>query len=98
MQEEEATSPARKIYFPLMLLYIDEKGFEQYFNAFTQRMTEFMGVVQNPEIMDLCVKISKDVMSHNYYKAIMTCKKLIAYEEELLNNVAESIPASPDVG
>ena len=30
MQADEVTSPARRVYFPVMMMYLDEVGFESY--------------------------------------------------------------------
>lgn len=88
MQEEEANTPARRVYFPIMLMYLDEDGYDQYYEQFVARITELMDAIQTPAILELCVQISKDVMAKNYYRAVMNCKKVIAFEEELLANVA----------
>jgi flagellar protein FlbT len=88
MQEEEANTPARRVYFPIMLMYLDENGYDQYYEQFVARITELMDALQTPAVLELCVQISKDVMARNYYRAVMNCKKVIAFEEELLANVA----------
>ena len=88
MQEEEANTPARRVYFPIMLMYLDEEGYDKYYEQFVMRMTEFMNAVQTPGVLEICVQISKDVMAKNYYRAVMNCKKVIAFEEELLTDVA----------
>ncbi|MCK5576463.1 MAG: flagellar biosynthesis repressor FlbT [Sphingomonadales bacterium] len=87
MQEDEANTPARRIYFPIMLMYLESnlRSTDEYYEQFVLRMTEFMNVVATPEIIDLCVQISKDVMANNFYKAVMNCKKLIAIEQELMD-------------
>src|SRR6201996_2232817 len=43
MQQEEANTPARRIYFPLMMMYLDESGAERYYDEFVRRMSDFMG-------------------------------------------------------
>lgn len=88
MQEEEANTPARRVYFPIMLMYLDEDGYDQYYEQFVARISELMDAIKTPAILELCVQISKDVMAKNYYRAVMNCKKVIAFEEELLANVA----------
>lgn len=93
MQEEEVNTPAKRIYFPIMLMYMDEDGYDQYYETFVQRMTEFMSAITSPEILEICVQTSKDVMARHYYRAIMNAKKLIAFEEEVLSYVPEDIPA-----
>jgi flagellar protein FlbT len=98
LQEEDATTPGRRIYFPVMMMYLDEAGAERYYDEFVRRLTEFMGVVRNPDILADCVSISKNCMSREYYKALMLCRKLIEYEDERLGNVASSVSASRGEG
>lgn len=93
MQPEEATSPARLIYFPVMMMYLDEAQALRYYDDFVRRLSEFMGVIRNPEVLAECVAISKHAMSKEYYKALMLCRKLIEYEDERLGNVASGVPA-----
>jgi flagellar protein FlbT len=98
MQQEQANTPARRIYFPVMMMYLDEAGAERYYDEFVRRMSEFMGVIRNPTILADCVDVSKHCMEREYYKALMLCRKLIEYEDERLGNVPASVPASGDEG
>ncbi|HEY8571122.1 flagellar biosynthesis repressor FlbT [Phenylobacterium sp.] len=96
MQQEAANTPARRIYFPVMMMYLDEAGAARYYDEFVLRLTEFMGVIRNAEILTDCVSISKFCMEREYYKALMLCRKLIEYEDERLGNVPSSVPAGGD--
>jgi flagellar protein FlbT len=98
MQQEQANTPARRIYFPVMMMYLDEPGAERYYDEFVRRMSEFMGVIRNPNVLADCVDVSKYCMEREYYKALMMCRKLIEYEDERLGNVPASVPASSDQG
>jgi flagellar protein FlbT len=93
MQVEEAITPARRIYFPVMMMYLDQAGASRYYDEFVQRLSEFMGAVRNPEILADCVSISKHCMTQEYYKGLMLCRKLIEYEDERLGNVPSSVSA-----
>lgn len=84
MQNEEVTSPARHIYFPIMMMYLSDKQDDAQYEQFVMRMNEFMGAIRDPEALAHCVTISRDVMAGEYYKALIRCKKLIAFEQELL--------------
>ncbi len=84
MQEDDVTTPARRIYFPIMLMYMDHQNYSKYYDEFVLRMTEFMNVISSPEAVELCVKVSRNVMEQKYYKALMCCRKLVAFETELL--------------
>ena len=98
MQQEQANTPARRIYFPVMMMYLDESGAERYYDEFVRRMSEFMGVIGNPNILADCVDVSRFCMEREYYKALMLCRKLIEYEDERLGNVPAGVPASSDPG
>lgn len=93
MQESEVNTPARHVYFPVMMMYLDEANAERYYDEFARRLTEFMGVIANPAILTDCVSISKQCMSREYYKALMLCRKLIEYEDERLGHVPPGVPA-----
>lgn len=92
MQPGEATTPARRIYLPIMMMYLDSEESENYFNDFALRMTEFMGAIHHKAMLAACVEISRDVMQGAYYKALMSCRKLFEFEQERLNYDPESIP------
>ena len=98
MQQEQANTPARRIYFPVMMMYLDESGAERYYDEFVRRMSEFMGVIRNPTVLADCVDVSRYCMEREYYKALMLCRKLIEYEDERLGNVPASVSAGGGPG
>jgi flagellar protein FlbT len=98
MQPDQVTTPARRIYFPVMMMYLDEGSASRYYDEFVRRLTEFMGVISNPGVLADCVDISKHVMAREFYKALMLCRKLIDYENERLGHVPSSVPAGGDAG
>ncbi len=85
MQEHEADTPAKRIYFPVMMMYLSSSSQDGLYDAFVLRMTEFMNVIKNPDVLNDCVTVSREVMSGEYYKALLRCRKLIAYEKELMS-------------
>ena len=98
MQLEEANSPSRRIYFPVMMMYLEQSGSKDYNDEFMQRLSEFMSAVRNPEILNDCVNISRFVMIKEYYKALALCRKLIEYEDERLGHVASGLSAGRSAG
>ena len=91
MQAEEAVTPARRIYFPVMMMYLDEVNANRFYEEFAHRLNEFMSVIGNASILADCVSVSRHVMSREYYKALMLCRRLIEYEDERLGNVATGL-------
>jgi flagellar protein FlbT len=100
MQPEESNTPAKRVYFPIMLMYLDEQGREKAYAEFATRLTEFMGAVRDASILAECVGVSKEVMAGEYYRALMRCRKLISYEAERLGlgHVDQSLPARGHAG
>jgi flagellar protein FlbT len=98
MQQEEANTPARRIYFPVMMMYLDDANADRYYDEFVRRLTEFMGVIGNPAILADCVNISKHCMAREYYKALLLCRKVMEYEDERLGNVPSSVSAGSEAG
>ncbi len=93
MQPEDVSSPARRIYFPVMMMYLDEANAHKYYDEFAAYLADFMGVIQNPPVLMDCLNASKHVMAKEYYKALMLARKLIEYEDERLGNVPSRVSA-----
>lgn len=92
LQPKDAKTPARLVYLAIMMMYLDGEASEEPYNQFALRMTEFMGAIENRAILAQCVEISRDVNRREYYKALMSCRKLFEYEQERLNYVPENLP------
>ena len=93
MQADEVTTPARRIYFPIMMMYLDEQSAEKFYSEFALRLSEFMGAIRNPEILSECVGASKHVMAREYYKALLSARRIMDYEEQRLGNGVSGLPA-----
>src|SRR3977135_2753269 len=76
MQAEDATTPARRIYFPIMIMYLDNDKADVYYSHFALRMTESMDAIRERKALATCVEISRDVMSGAYYKALVKFRSL----------------------
>lgn len=98
LQPEEVNSPARRIYFQVMLMYLEPAEAQKYYDEFVRRLSEFMGVIQNPNVLAECVTISRHCLQKDYYKALLSCRKLIEYEDVRLGNVPAGISAGRDPG
>ncbi|MCB2113196.1 MAG: flagellar biosynthesis repressor FlbT [Parvularculaceae bacterium] len=88
MRAEDATTPARRVYLPVMMMALDPSERVRLFREFEQRLTEIAGVLSEPSALSICLKISAAVANGAYYKALGHCRALIEYERERLNDVA----------
>lgn len=88
MQADEATTPARRIYFPIMMLYLDSEHADVHYEEFVRRMSEFMEAVSDREVLATCIAMSRDVLQADYYKALIKCRQLFDFEQVRLNDVS----------
>lgn len=98
MQPDQVTTPARRIYFPVMMMYLEESVAERFYEDFAARLNEFMSAVRNPGVLADCIAVSKHVMAREYYKALMLSRKLIEYEDERLGHVSSGLSTGGDAG
>jgi flagellar protein FlbT len=92
IQPEDANTPARRIYFPIMMMYLDPGEANKFYDEFVMRMNEFMGAIRSTDVLKECVSTSREVMAGEYYKALTRCRKLLTYEQGLLGNVDPGVP------
>ena len=94
IQSEEADTPIKRIYFSIMMMYLDADASQAYYEEFVARMSEFMNAISNRDALTLCVEISRDVLQGQYYRALMKCRKLFEFEQLRLNYVSAGVPQS----
>lgn len=88
MQQHEADTPAKRIYFPVMMMYLSSSSDDGLYDEFVMRMTEFMSAITNPDVLSECVSVSREVMGGEFYKALLRCRKLMTYEAARLGGGA----------
>lgn len=98
LQPENANTPARRIYLPVMMMYLDPSDASKYYDEFVQKLSDFMGAIRNPQVLAECVTISRCCMQRDYYKALLGCRKLIEYEDVRLGNVPAGVSEGRDEG
>jgi flagellar protein FlbT len=94
IQPEDANTPVRRIYFPIMMMYLDPPDANRYYDEFVLRLNEFMGAIRSTDILKECVSLSREVMAQDYYKALTRCRKMLTFEQGLLGNVHPRVPDS----
>lgn len=87
LKADEANTPVRRIYFAIMMMYLEEALDSPFYQEFVDRITEFMCVVSKKEVLGKCHQILDDVHELRFYSALMTCKTLLPFEKERLENV-----------
>lgn len=85
MQEEDATSPCKRIYFMIQCMYIAKKP-EEYHERYFEEVQEIQKAA--PSCTIFFVQINEHILAGTYYKAMKLAQQLIEHERELLENVA----------
>lgn len=83
MRVEEASSPAKRVYFAVQLMYLDDdvdKVQEEYFSLVNDL------VKAAPSMTAIVDEINNEILTGSLYKALKKAKKLIEYERELIGD------------
>lgn len=88
LSEAQATTPCRKIYFVIQLMYIDQAQHAELQPVYWSIVREVIEAA--PSMKALISKTSQFIIDGKYYQALKTARKLIQYEEELVKNAKSS--------
>ncbi len=85
--EEQANTPARRIYFSIQCQYLfPSKG-----DVFLPLIDKFLGEFEEaaPSTADLIAEIRTLALQGQFYRALKSAKQLITREQEILNDVSD---------
>lgn len=89
MTESGADSPCRRIYLSIQLMYIDEVNLSNYHKAYWELVRDLVQAA--PSTVGLIDAISENVFQRKYYQALKLSKRLIDYEQEVIQRVSGSV-------
>ena len=96
MQPDQASTPMRRVYFAIMMIYMEEKSKEEFHEEFFLRISEFMNAIENSEALATCAKIIQLVHDSEYYKSLLACRELYDFEEARLSYVPPGLPTGSE--
>ena len=85
MSEKDADSPCRKVYFTIQLMYIDEENIIEHHNTYWKLVQDIVKAA--PSMLALIDQISEHILNNKYYQALKLARKLIDYEQEIIDHV-----------
>lgn len=85
MQEQDADTPCKRIYFLIQCMYIAREP-EEYHERYFESVKEVQKAAPSTTIF--FVQINEQILAGAYYKALKLAKQLIDHEGELLQNVS----------
>ena len=83
INEEEANTPCRRIYFAIQLMYIDEDGLAKHNQRYWTLVKDLVQAA--PSALPQIDRINEHIISGRYYQALKLAQKLIQYEQEVMS-------------
>ena len=91
LSQEDAQTPASRVYFELQGAYIllDPTEREECLKRFEQRLNEFIAAC--PGALDIALKVRDHVHGERIYKGLKEAQNLIKYESNVLAQFSEQL-------
>lgn len=87
LTEAQATSPCKKIYLVVQLMYIGDGLTAELAQVYWELVRDVLAAA--PSTNDLISQISAYILNLDFYPALKIAKKLIYYEEELMEHATK---------
>lgn len=88
MKEDAASTPGRRIYFLVQLMYVDEENFTTYHDQFWEIVRQV--ILAAPSTTPIITDICHEIMNRRYYQALKEARRLVDYEQELVDSAITS--------
>lgn len=91
LSQEDAQTPASRVYFELQNAYIllDPDERQESLEHFDQRLNEFIAAC--PNALDIALKVREHVENGRVYKGLKETQKLIKYESNVLQEFSQQL-------
>lgn len=83
LRKENADSPARRIYFAVQLMYVDQDNLARYHKLYWNLVRGFIKAA--PSALGLIGDLSREILAGRYYQALKLARKIIEYEQLILS-------------
>ncbi len=83
MRPEDANTPCKRIYLSVLMMYLADKP-EEHFPIFFDLVKSTQEAA--PSTLPYIERISNEILSESFYKALKETRKLVEYETELLEH------------
>lgn len=83
LKEDAASTPGRRVYFLVQLMYVDEENFATYHDQFWEIVRQI--ILAAPSTTPIITGICHEIMNRRFYQALKAARQLIDYEQELVD-------------
>ena len=84
LNEQDATSHCRQIYFVIQLMYIDSENLADHQKTYWKLVHALLDAI--PRLTGHIDEINEHILIGNYYRALKLARELIDYEQEVLKH------------
>jgi len=89
LKEEDAQTPASRIYFAIQLMYMDPVNLTSYHKLYWELVGDFVSAA--PTTLKLIDGISEQILGSRYYQALKLARKLIEREQALISSAMKQV-------
>lgn len=83
LRKENADSPAKRIYFAVQLMYVDQDNLARYHKLYWDLVRKFIKAA--PSTLGLIEALSKEILAAQYYQALKIGRQIIQREQQILS-------------
>jgi flagellar protein FlbT len=87
LSPKEANTPAKRIYMAVQLMYVDGENLVQYHKIYWELVRDFISPA--PRAISIIDGMSENISQSKYYEALKAARKLITFEEEVLERAKQ---------
>lgn len=84
LSPSEATTPCRRIYLAIQLMYVDPEHLPQHTLLYNQLVTEVAKAA--PSTLKFLAPMNDHIREGRYYQGLKASRPLLDYEQELFSN------------
>lgn len=88
LSESQATTPCKRIYLVIQLMYIGDGATSELAQLYWDLVRDVLAAA--PSTNDLISQMSTYILESNFYPALKIARKLISYEEELIEHATKT--------
>lgn len=84
LSDQDVNTPAKRVYFPVQLMYLDPENFRDYTAEFTRRAAELAAVLTNEDAVGKIFQAVAAVGDRDFYRALILLRDVMDYEQTVL--------------
>jgi flagellar protein FlbT len=85
LQQEDATTPTRRVYFQVQMMIVDPESRDAYQARFEELMDQLEQALLNGQILERLAQVRVEVAAGRYYRGLALLRAVLKYEDMLFS-------------